>query len=103
MVFGLQKKQKEIMWIGCPKNLENYSMSILSSRKQKKQILQNVKKLKGTGIVINQDLIIKKSKQTKYLKKHLDQRRELRKKSNIKTNNKLIVGDEEYSREQFKK
>lgn len=125
VIFGLEKESKELnVDFICRefKNLldvqvEHFEISNLQplgrnkncplkveflSNIKKQHILRNSNKLKGTGIFIAHDLTKKQREERKFLKKHLDQQRNLGKPSKIK-GNKLIVENQEYNIEQLQK
>lgn len=62
----------------------------------KKLVFQNVKKLKGTGIAIANDLIAEDRENQKILLKHLRLKREENIEAKIKGNS-LVIGDKHYS------
>lgn len=70
------------------------------SKAKKQVVLDNCRKLKGTGVVISHDLTYKQREERKTLKAHQDKQRTLGKKSYIR-GNKLIVEDQKFSIEEL--
>lgn len=85
-------------------NIPKHPLKInLISNTKKKEIFTNCKKLKGTNIGISNDLTYSQRQDYKILKEHLKVARETGEKKSFIRNNKLYIGDDEYTAEALKK
>lgn len=85
-------------------NVPKHPLKInLISNIKKKEIFKNCKKLKGTNIGISNDLTYNQRQDYKILKEHLKVAREQKEQKSFIRNNKLYVGNDEYTVEALKK
>lgn len=84
-------------------NIPNNPLKIsLISGLKKKEILKNCRKLKGTDIIIRQDLTYKQRQDHKILRDHLKQARENKEIKSFIRGNNLYIGEKKYTVETLK-